>query len=107
MWAALRSGIIVILLTLGFGTVGLLCGEMIGYGIAGITRRDPAELKDMLIWCFITAPPLFAATGFWLTIRMLTERIWLKRLALTVFLIVAFCSTTMIVLTYLDAPRYS
>lgn len=107
MKKVIRASVIAVLLTSGLGAVGLLSGNALGYGIAWLTGRDPAELKDMLIWCFITTPIVFAAAGFLLAVRLITERLWARRTAIFLFIIVAVCSVAIIALTYLDAPRHS
>ena len=53
MLFVLRVAICAIIAGILAGVIGAYCGSAFSYAIAWASGRDPAELKDMLIWCFI------------------------------------------------------
>jgi hypothetical protein len=53
---------------LGFGWLGALFGQDVGYLVAHLLKRDPAEIKGLLIWLFIASPFVMAALGAWLAL---------------------------------------
>ena len=64
--------------TLAASIFGILCGfwlgQPIGYELARLLGRDPADLKGMLIACFIAMPFFMSALFAWLALTLTGAR---------------------------------
>jgi hypothetical protein len=60
---------------------GSFAGDTLGYAIASWTGREPAELKDMLIWSAVMGWPVGALAGLWLALMALQYSAEARRIA--------------------------
>ena len=88
------------------GIIGSYCGSAFGYAIASASGRDPAELKDMLIWCFIGTPLVFMTGAVWVTLQYFKVNRSVKLVAAVIFGLAALRSASIITIAYIEAPRY-
>jgi hypothetical protein len=89
---------------LGFGWLGALFGQDAGYALARLLRRDPAEVKDMLIWMFIASPFVMAALGIWLALVMTGAGRAARTVALSFLVVVTAGAVAMMTASY-DWPK--
>jgi apolipoprotein N-acyltransferase len=54
----------------GGAWLGFRYGDAVGYALADLVDRDPAELKDTLIWGTITSAAFLALAGAWLALTL-------------------------------------
>ncbi|MBI5262734.1 MAG: hypothetical protein HY852_13060 [Bradyrhizobium sp.] len=86
--------------------LGQGAGELLVYGIAWLTDRDIAELKDMLIWGMITGLAVGALTGAWSALRLIGAGKLVQRGAL-VLLAVTACGGGALMIAFFDWPKSS
>jgi hypothetical protein len=77
---------------------GTQLGEKFGAAISYVVERDPAELKDAIIWCIITAPFVCGTGAAWLAI-LISGSSW-HRGAMWAFVLVGTLSASMIYVSY-------
>lgn len=106
MPAILRSVLLTLIIAALAFFIGAHLGGALGHGIAVITGRDPAELKDMMIWCMIGTAFSSGAGAIWAMILVLKANRWIKIAAGTLFCLVALGSIGITTLAYIEAPRY-
>lgn len=106
-WRAawLRFALAVVAFAAG-GFVGFWVGEPLGYAVAALVGRDPAEVKDMLIWCFIATPIVMAALWAWLAL-VLTGAGRLPRTIALVWLIFVTIGAVGLTIVSYDWPKAS
>src|SRR5215510_12413553 len=70
--SALSAGRLVLALAAAGGGawLGFRYGDAPGYLLADLLDRDPAELKDTLIWGVITSAAFLALAGVWLALTL-------------------------------------
>lgn len=106
MLALLRSVIITLAAAAFAFVIGAYAGSAFGYLIAGVSGRDPAELKDILIWCMIGGTLVFSTGAIWLSVYLLKAVRWIKIVAGVLFCIATLGSASIVTLAYIEAPRY-
>jgi hypothetical protein len=106
MLAILRSVVFTVIAAIFALVIGAHLGGALGHGIAVITGRDPAELKDMMIWCMIGATFSSGAGAIWAMMFVLKAHRGFKIAAGVLFCLVALASISITALTYIEAPRY-
>jgi hypothetical protein len=99
-----RRAAVAAMAALGFGWLGALFGQDAGYAVARLLRRDPAEIKDMLVWLFIASPFVMAALGVWLAL-VLTGAGRPARTGSLAFLVVLTAGTVAISVASYDWPK--
>lgn len=92
--------------TIAGGWLGLHLGERFGYGVAWLTDRDIAELKDMLIWCILSGAIVCAVAGVWLALRLTRSRAWAQRSALVALGVVTLGAAGIVLAAY-PSPKSS
>lgn len=86
------------------GALGLSYGDRLGYALAALVDRDPAELKDTLIWGIIGSSATLAAAGAWLALWVSGAGVRWRRGALVVVAVVALVSAGLMAAAY-DWPK--
>lgn len=99
-----RRAVVAAVAALGFGWLGALFGQDAGYAVARLLRRDPAEVKDMLIWLFIASPFVMAALGVWLALLLTGAGRAARTVALTFFVVMTAGTVAMMTASY-DWPK--
>ena len=106
MLAVLRSIVPTLIAAVIALVVGAHLGGALGHGIAVITRRDPAELKDMMIWCMIGTTLVTTAGTILAMMFVVKANRWIKIAAGVLFCLVTLGSVGITTLAYIEAPRY-
>lgn len=106
MLAILRPVIITLVAAAVGLVVGIYAGSAFGYVIARISGRDPAELKDMLIWCLIGGMLVVSTGAIWLSVFLLKVPRVIKIAAGGLFCLAVLGSASIVTLAYIEAPRY-
>jgi hypothetical protein len=101
-----RRAAIAAVAALGFASLGALFGQDAGYAVARLLRRDPAEVKDMMIWLFVASPFAMAALGVWLALLLTGAGRAARTLALTFFVVMTAGTAAMMAASY-DWPKTS
>lgn len=91
---------------LGFGWLGALFGQDAGYVVARLLRRDPAEVKDMMIWLFVASPFVMAALGVWLALVLTGAGHAARTVALSFLVVITAGAVAMMAASY-DWPKTS
>lgn len=86
------------------GALGLGYGDRVGYALAALVDRDPAELKDTLIWGIIGSGATLAAAGAWLSLWVSGAGVRWRRGALAAVVAVALFSAGLMAAAY-DWPK--
>jgi hypothetical protein len=110
MKSALTQGLmrfgLAIFTALAGGLLGQIAGQALVYAIADWTDRDIAELKDMLIWGFISGTLVGALAAVWLSLRLTGAIWWVERTALGIFA-AALIGCGVIMTSAFDWPKSS
>jgi len=88
------------------GFAGMQLGQALSYGIARLTDRDIAELKDMMIWCLIAGMATGAIAGLWIVLVLARTPRWLQRSALALLALAAGGGAAITIAAY-DWPKSS
>jgi hypothetical protein len=105
MLFVLRVTIYAIIAGVLAGIIGLYCGSALGYAIAWATGREPAELKDMLIWCFIGTSLVFATGAVWATLQLFKVNRWVKLVAAIIVCLTTLGAVSIATIAYIEATR--
>lgn len=86
------------------GALGLSYGDLLGYALAAVVDRDPAELKDTLIWGIVGSGATLAAVGAWLALVVTRAGAPWRHGALALVAAVALASAGLMAAAY-DWPK--
>lgn len=107
MLAIIRALVLTVIAAAVALVVGANLGAALGHGIAVITKRDPAELKDMMIWCMIGTTLVTTSGTIWaMTIVLKASRL-IKIAAGALFCLLTLASISITTIAYIEAPRYA
>lgn len=106
MFTILRPVIVTLIAAVIGLVIGTYAGSAFGYVIAWITGRDPAELKDMLIWCMIGGMLVVSTGAIWMSVALLKTVRWVRIAAAALFCLAVLGSAGIVTLAYIEAPRY-
>jgi len=88
------------------GWLGLYGGSALGYAIAAWTDREPAELKEMLIWSTFGGGLIGLLAGVWLVLTCTRCSVEARRIALIGVGIAIVCNTLLMLASF-DWPKSS
>jgi hypothetical protein len=88
------------------GLFGFWLGQPLGYALAEWVGRDPAEVKDMLIWCIIATPIVMSALWAWLALILTGAGRMAKRVTLIWLILVTIGAVGILFESY-DWPKAS
>lgn len=106
MFAVLRSLVLTAAAAALAFIIGAYLGSAVGHGIAVLTGRDPAELKDMMIWCMIGTTLVCTSGAILAMMFVLKAHRGFKIAAGALFCLVTLASAGITTLAYIEAPRY-
>lgn len=106
MLVLLRSIVITLVAAAVSLAIGGYCGSAFGYGLSWVSGRDPAELKDVLIWCMIGGSAVFATGAVWASTHFLSAARWIRFAAGALFCLAVLASAGIVTAAYIEAPRY-
>jgi hypothetical protein len=88
------------------GAAGLYGGAALGYAIAAWTDREPAELKDMLIWSTVGGGLIGLLAGVWLVLVATQCSTEARRIGLIALGIAVACAGALMLASF-DWPKSS